>query len=133
MPLIRYGEFTSHSRVSLPWKIDCDALTELDFLALAEIVRQTMSYSEAIGIPRGGLRFAAALRPHCRPGYPALIVDDVLTTGRSMEEARRIHWSVFPHAPVCGVVIFARGPVPDWVWPIFTVAEWTQCRATGLG
>jgi hypothetical protein len=48
--------------------------------------------------------------------WPHLIVDDVLTTGASMEAARAKLW---PGSLPLGVVIFARGPCPDWVWPIF--------------
>lgn len=32
-----------------------------------------------------------------------------------------------------GIVVFTRGRCPEWVWPIFTVNEWAQSRATGLG
>ncbi len=84
-------------------------------------------------MPRGGERLADTLRPHVEPGYPMLIVDDVLTTGRSMIKARERHLSLFPEVPVIGVVILARGQCPDWVWPILSVNEWAQSRATGLG
>jgi len=49
-----------------------------------------------------------------------LIVDDVLTTGRTIEEARYSTWAENPkNGDVFGVVIFARGKCPDWVYPIF--------------
>jgi orotate phosphoribosyltransferase len=46
-----------------------------------------------------------------------LIVDDVLTTGKSMEEMRKKHSNVL----TIGVVLFARGKCPKWVEPIFNM------------
>jgi hypothetical protein len=44
---------------------------------------------------------------------------DVLTTGRGMEEARAtLGWPNVRY-PVVGVVVYARGPCPDWVKPLF--------------
>ena len=136
--MIRHEAFISHSGLSLPWKIDCDDLTDYDMKGLAGIIASKFFFSRVHGIPSGGLRLAQALIPHCKvpttveePKYPVLLVDDVLTTGGSMEEwRRRIAWD---SEPVIGVVIYARGPVPNWIWPIFTVNEWTQCRGTGTG
>lgn len=81
--------------------------------------RAAAVYGKVIGVPRGGLRLAAALLPYERLGYPLLIVDDVLTTGISMQEMR----DRFPLEEAIGVVIFARGQCPDWIRPIFTVSE----------
>lgn len=128
--LIQFGWFTSHSHFQLPWKFDCDALSDGTIDALAKLICWKFAFSNVHGVPRGGLRLAAALEPHCEPGYPLLIVDDVLTTGRSMIEARKMLAS--DKRPI-GVVIAARGKCPDWVWPILTVNEWAQSRATGLG
>jgi hypothetical protein len=127
--LFKFGWFASHSGFQLPWKIDCeDGLRDEDWNALASIVAGKFGFSDVYGIPRGGTKFARALAPFCEPGYPTLIVDDVLTTGRSFEDARQRF-----SANCIGVVVFARGRCPDWVWPIFTVNEWAQSRATGLG
>lgn len=125
--LLQFGWFSSHSQFQLPWKIDCDAFREDDWKCIADIIRWKFVFSNVIGVPRGGLRLQYCLEPFIEIGYPTLIVDDVLTTGKSMEEVRSgIDGSVI------GVVVFARGPVPDWVWPIFTVNEWSQSRTTGL-
>lgn len=112
------GEFTAHSGGTLPFKVDCDALTDGDLATLAAYVaREFPPFANVCGVPRGGLRFASALRRYETGSGrdPTLIVDDVLTTGTSMEEARsaRLPGNVF------GVVIFARGPCPDWVTPLF--------------
>lgn len=139
--LFQYGSFTGHSGISLPWKLDCDALTDGDLEALAEIVRQKFIFSDVHGVPRGGIRFAEALRPHCKPGYPTLIVDDVMTTGKSMIEMRHTLRSCGLTDPVIGVVMVSRcgghnsyhSACPSWIWPIMVVSEWAQCRATGIG
>ena len=117
------GEFTAHSGDVLPFKIDCDALTDADLATLAaEFARRSVRFSGVRGIPRGGIRFAAALARYATrsPLDPPLIVDDVLTTGTSME---MIHDLAPPNA--IGVVIFARGPCPSWVTPLFQLSEIT--------
>jgi hypothetical protein len=108
------GEFVSHSGLLLPFKIDCDALTDTDLGTLAAaIARRVGQFSAVHGIPRGGTRLAYALTQYCTGSIddPLLIVDDVLTTGASMEEAHRSN--------TIGAVIFARGPIPDWITPLF--------------
>jgi hypoxanthine phosphoribosyltransferase len=121
--MIEFGWFRSHSGIQLPWKINADTLSDTDIDGIARIIRRRFAFSNVIGVPRGGLRLAEALKPHVKPGWPELIVDDVLTTGESMEA---YHLA----APTAiGVVIFARSPVPDWVWSIFQVCEWTQIEA----
>lgn len=120
--LIELGWFTSHSGLVLPWKIDADALSDESMEAIAQIIRQRFTFSAVIGVPRGGLRLQRLLEPYRQDSYyPALIVDDVLSTGKSMEE-----WRATVAGPSVGIVIFARGPCPDWVWPIFQVSEWAQ-------
>lgn len=141
--LIQPGWFTSHSGMTLPFKVDCDALSDGDIKGLAKIIAGKFTFGRVFGVPRGGVRLAQALEGYCESEvfrqYPMLIVDDVMTTGRSMEEAKRICEDGHKR-PVVGVVIFARCPkdgmavsVPDWVHPIFTVSELFQSRATGLG
>lgn len=127
-PMIEYGSFIGHSGLMLPWKVNCDALTDEDWAGLAQIVRAQFSFSQVMGIPRGGLKFAAALKPYRALKGPLLLVDDVMTTGRSMEEYRA-RCPFHPTMPTKGVVVFSRGPVPDWIHPIFVVNAWTQPAA----
>lgn len=150
--LFKFGWFASHSGFQLPFKIDCeDGLHDGDWEAIASIIAWKFAFRSVYGIPKGGVKLARALDKYVTPGYPVLIVDDVLTTGKSMEEARArlgfipaecskdcdtpdcpyIHLPI--EQPVIGVVVFARGPCPNWVWPLLTVNEWAQSRATGLG
>lgn len=128
--LFQFGWFVSHSKFQLPWKLDFSKLADDDWDALASIVAGKFSFSAAYGIPRGGTKFARALDKHCTPGYPIVIVDDVLTASRSFIHARS---ALGNPEGVFGVVVAARGRCPNWVFPILTVNEWAQSRATGLG
>lgn len=121
MGLFIGGEFAAHSGEILPFKIDCDALTDTDLKTLAVEVAKKFKFSSVYGIPRGGVRFAGALAIHCSDTGPLLIVDDVLTTGRSMQETRSAILLAGLEDQPLGVVIFARGPCPDWIIPLFTM------------
>jgi len=113
--LFRVGSFTLHSGKESTWKIDCDALLDEELEAIANIARDNLPHFGAVhGIPTGGLRLARAFEPYRVGGSNiTLIVDDVLTTGRSMVEAKQDF-----RFPV-GFVIFARGECPDWITPMF--------------
>lgn len=133
----QFGWFASHSGFQLPWKADCDAFSDADWEGLAKLIAWKFAFRSVYGIPRGGTKLAQALDKYVdlstdREGryYPVLIVDDVLTTGRSFKVARA---SLGNPEDSLGVVVFARGECPNWVWPIFSVNEWSQSRATGLG
>lgn len=128
MSLFQRGNFTLHSGAQSDWKIDCDALTDADLETLAAVIAAEVRFSEVYGIPTGGERIAAALRPYAQPNdpekpartLPLLIVDDVLTTGASFREAAE----KFQYQPAIGVVLFARGEPPGWVLPVFRL--WGQ-------
>ena len=129
--------FVMHSGGLSHYKIECDSLTPEDYQTLAFIIcdkleRMTkVDYTgsgikEVIGVPRGGIPFAKAIEEEVRSrgGYDGsgitLIVDDVLTTGASMEAAR----ASCGDSDACGVVVFARNKYPDWVKPIFEMHWW---------
>ena len=118
--LFKQGEFISHSGLMLADKIDCDALSNDDWNALADwfYVHIPSSFSKVVGVPTGGLKLAKALEPYAKEGAGVLICDDVLTTGKSMEEMRQ----KYPGA--IGVVVFARTRnVPDWITARFVEQE----------
>ena len=115
--MFEWRTFVSHSGKALDWKIDCDALTAADWDCLARVVASRIVFGQVVGIPRGGVPFAQALAPFVTPGSKdVLIVDDVLTTGQSMENERK----QYPNQPVTGVVVFNRALLlSDWIVPIF--------------
>lgn len=115
--LFQRGDFNLHSGGSSNWKIDCDALDDTSIECLAWMVSTRMTFRSVYGIPTGGVRLAEALAKYTRreSDTDMLIVDDVLTTGRSMREA----CERFLKLNCMGVVIFARGAVPSWVMPLF--------------
>jgi hypothetical protein len=131
--LFQPGEFWSHSGVKLPFKIECDQLTEQDLDLFATLIATRLhrgfSFRQVVGVPRaqpggrdnGGV-LAQYVKRHLRlvdsSAAPTLVVDDVLTTGTSMEAER-----TFQRMPCLGAVIWARGPCPEWVRPLFTLNE----------
>lgn len=110
MSLFSWGSFSAHSGQELQWKIDCDFLSDADIETLAKVISLHVSFGKVIGVPTGGSRLAIALQKYATRGV-LLIVDDVLTTGASMEE--------FYEEGAVGVVLFARGPLPSWVHCVF--------------
>lgn len=121
MNLFEEKEFIMHSGEKSFFKIECDALTDNDINTLALLIKEKYKFRRVYGVRTGGLRLEEALRPYCNNTGPLLIVDDVLTTGKSMDEARFRFLSTDKLKPtdVLGVVIFARGKCPPWVHPIF--------------
>lgn len=108
MNLFNLGHFTLHSGSPSRFKIDADALTDEDLEALAYLASERVGPFGAVeGVPTGGERFAREMRRYVTGG-PLLIVDDVLSTGASMEEHRG-------HRHALGLVIFARVP-PEQSW-----------------
>ncbi len=100
---------------SSAFKIECDGLTDEDIgTAACLLARLLPTFGDVEGVPRGGLRLADALRPLWVRDAPVLIVDDVWTTGASMEAHRAGRDAI-------GAVLFARGPVAPWVTPLFTL------------
>jgi orotate phosphoribosyltransferase len=127
MGLFQLGDFTLHSGAKSQWRIDCDRLSDDDIVCLAVMIQQMVgSFRSVEGVPRGGLLLAEALWAFQTTSGPHLIVDDVLTTGDSMEEARaecRLRgYGPGVAAPLpdpVGVVLFARGECPPWVKAVF--------------
>jgi len=125
MSLFRHGGFKLHSGASSTWKIDCDALTDEDLEVIAELISTIVPpFGKVEGVPRGGLRLAEAMGKHA--GGPAgrlLIVDDVLTTGLSME----IHRG---EREAYGAVIFSRASDwPTWIRPLFAMPSLREERS----
>jgi hypoxanthine phosphoribosyltransferase len=120
MSLFQKKEFESHSKKNLTWKIECDDLTDSDIETFAYIISKSVTFGKVVGIPRGGLRLAKALEKYTSAGcQDILIVDDVLTTGNSMEKMAESLYKETGRDSF-GVVIFSRTDVyPNWIHPIF--------------
>lgn len=116
MSLFQQGVFRLAQGQHSLWKIECDALTKDDWAALAMIAVDLFGRPGLVeGVPRGGLPFAEALRAHAHFSGRLWIVDDVLTTGGTMERHRAGRDAV-------GVVVFARyEPRQPWIRAIFTM------------
>lgn len=115
------GDFKLHSGSRSKWKIDCDALTDEDWETLAQmIVERVPPFGFVEGVPSGGLKLAQVLRKYQSDGSrKCLIVDDVLTTGTSMET-----WRIGrDENEVVGAVVFARGLCPEWIVPLFQMGK----------
>lgn len=113
--LFQLGRFSLHSGMTSRYKIECDALSDREIVWCARHLAAIVSpFGKVEGVPRGGLRLASALGAYATEGW-LLVVDDVLTTGASIEEHRAGRDAI-------GAVIFARGPCPPWVTPLFQMA-----------
>ena len=138
MALFELKKFISHSGIPLDWKIDCDALTDEDLECLAAVGRYLVGeFGRVVPVPTGGNRFAAAMEHWVTDGSPrTLIVDDVLTRGKSLDATRnalldqlkeeRSAAKTWSGQKIVGLVIFARAGgahVPIWARAIFTLAN----------
>ena len=114
MNLFIREDFISHAGLPLTWKVECDALSEGDYEALAKIVSEKIKFKDVVGIPRGGIPFENALKQYSSndENDPLLICDDVYTTGTSMRE-------VYQEGAI-GIVVFARNEIKDdWIKAIW--------------
>ena len=113
--------FVSHSGVDLKWKIEMDALSHKEWECIASMIMElTPPFKEAIGIPRGG-NILGKLMNHHGTGKredPICIVDDVLTTGGSMNEFKTKRQWRNPSKYI-GWVVFSRSQTPHWVNALF--------------
>ena len=117
MNLFIREDFISHAGLPLTWKVECDALTDNDYEALAKIVSEKLTFRDVKGIPRGCIPFEKALKPYCTndENDPLLIADDVYTTGTSMRE-------VYEEGAI-GIVVFARNEITDdWIKAIWQLS-----------
>ena len=126
MNLFEKKEFFSHSGELLTWKIECDALSDEDIETLAFLISKKFTFRRVYGLPTGGIRLGIALQKYTDDeSNTSLIVDDVLTTGKSMEDHRHSVWAEnLENEEVDGVVIFARKECAEWITPIFELYPW---------
>ena len=121
MNLFQSVDFKSHAGLDLSWKIEMDALEDEEWVTISQMILELSEpFREAIGVPRGGTRLGKLLNQHGtgKKDNPILIVDDVLTTGGSMEEFKRKRLFRNPTKYI-GWVVFARGYPPSWCKALF--------------
>ena len=123
--LFQQGPFALSSGVQSDWKIECDSFTDEDWETLAHKIGTIYHFGAVVGVPTGGLKLATALQKYIRWKYPVLlVVDDVLTTGASILKTMTEVGSGSKRGYFTfGVVVFARGPCPQDVYPIFQLME----------
>ena len=122
MDLFQSVNFKSHSGLNLTWKIEMDALSEQDWFTIKKMIMEiTPPFREAVGIARGGVKLGDLLNEHAtgKEGDPICIVDDVLTTGGSMEYFLTQYQRNRRPFTAIGWVVFARTQCPPWVKALF--------------
>ena len=120
--LFKSINFKSHSGLNLSWKIEMDALSDAEWFTIKKMIMEvTPPFREAVGIPRGGVKLGDLLNEHAtgKEGDPVCIVDDVLTTGESMEYFLGQYQRNRRPFTAIGWVVFARTKTPDWVQALF--------------
>ena len=115
-------DFKSHSGLDLSWKIEMDALSDPEWFTIKKMIMElTPPFKEAVGIPQGGTKLGDLLNEHGtgKEEDPICIVDDVLTTGESMEYFLTQYQRNRRPFTAIGWVVFARGQCPGWVTSLF--------------
>ena len=122
MDLFQSVNFKSHSGLNLTWKIEMDALSDQDWFTIKKMIMEiTPPFREAVGIPSGGVKLGDLLNEHAtgKEEDPICIVDDVLTTGESMEYFLTQYQRNRRPFTAIGWVVFARTQCPPWVTALF--------------
>ncbi len=131
--IFQLGDFKLLSGRKTKYKICVENATDDDIEAWAFMVAQKVGPFETVeGVPTGGERLAEAIAKYAQPragkgGSPLhvhLIVDDVLTTGKTMERMlaeRSPAVLAGTIGTIVGAVVFARGQCPPWVRAVCTI------------
>jgi|ERR1019366_3206883 orotate phosphoribosyltransferase len=126
MNLFQTGNFKLHSGQTSGFKIECDALKPRDIKTIAIWIKNKFIFGDVVGIPKGGYALAQELRQYQHSkSNTLLIVDDVITSGTSMEVHRNLYTDADGETggPIIGVVVFSRCKCPNWIHPIFQMWE----------
>lgn len=125
--LFMQKRFQMHSGGFSDFKLECDGLTTQDWETLAFLISRKYTFGGVYGIPTGAVPFQKALEKYVTEGDKTfLLVDDVFTTGGSMNEAlEQIKEDVYAKGfeKIQGMVVFSRGQLFDWVDTVFHLDE----------
>lgn len=125
--LIQLGNFTLSSGTKSGWKLVADQFIRDNLDGLVELTRYLVGpFGWVEGVPKGGCLLANSLKPFIIPSSEnRLIVEDVLTTGSSMERFREHTISHYgaSYYMYRGITVFARGPCPSWVQAVFQMPK----------
>lgn len=130
MGLFQRGDFTFSSGTRSPIKFEFDQASDEDIEFFALIgAHQVCDFGTVIPAPKGksgspvdnAKRLADALRKYARNNGVPLIVDDVWTTGKSMEACRIENMRPHPFQPI-GWVAFAYERPASWVTAGFVMS-----------
>ena len=128
MNLFQDGNFTSHAGLPLKWKLECDAINDNEWRCIAKMVMdyQDRPFYKAVGIPRGGLKFAEAMNEYASGNDTdqIMICDDVFTTGTSMLDFIKEEYPLWSMGQGYRWVVFARNS--SNVHPFHTKALFTM-------
>jgi len=120
--LFEEGDFIAHSGGKLHWKIEMDALHSNEWKCIARMImeHETRPFCSALGVPRGGVELGRYLNEYATENFddPYLIVDDVLTTGKSMDDFVNEYFRN-REPNYFGWVVFARTKPQHWVKALF--------------
>ena len=116
-------DFKSHAGLDLSWKIEMDVLSYPEWNTICKMILEiSPPFHSAIGIPRGGVLLGELLNKHGtgKEEDPFCIVDDVLTTGKSMIDYREeMNIERWQKSCALGWVVFARVKPPKWIKALF--------------
>lgn len=130
--VFQLGAFTFSSGIRSPFKFECDDLSDDEMHAIARVgSHQVCDFGRLVPVPKGksaspidnAKRLAGAMQRYARPDCGVtLIVDDVWTTGGSMEAccADVMHQSA--GASTVGFVIYAYQQPASWVTSFLTLS-----------
>lgn len=121
--LIESLEFTSAAGLKLPFKINCDALSNMELEHIAVVAAKKLQpFSNVVYVPSGGKRLAYELSYYVGNIGPTLVVDDVWTTGSSM--LKKVNSVGLSDGDWIGFVIFNRGLIlPNNVKAFFNLGD----------
>lgn len=130
MGLFQRGDFIFTSGARSPIKFEFDKATDEDIEFFALIGAHQVGYfGKVVPVPKGksgspidnAKRLAHAMHKYIRDCGVALIVDDVWTTGKSMEACRIENMRPHPFQPI-GWVAFAYERPASWVTAGFVMS-----------